>query len=62
MRLFYGLIIVFISAYIMEETKQFITDIVVLSIDKSITNYFRKYNRGYFRSLNRKSIAGFITI
>jgi hypothetical protein len=60
MRLFYGLIIVFISAYITEEISPFIADVNYLFISKSIINYMLRCNREYFRPLNREFITGFI--
>jgi hypothetical protein len=58
--MFCGLIILFITSYNTEEINQLITDVFTQPISKSITNYMLKYNRGYFKLLGRKSIAGFI--
>jgi hypothetical protein len=59
MRLFLGLINIFITVYNLEGINPSITDVIFLSICKFITNYIKEYNTRYFRLLNRKFITGF---
>jgi hypothetical protein len=61
MRLFIGLISIFITVYNMEGINLSITDVIFLSICKFITNYIKEYNRRYFRLLNREFIKEFIS-
>jgi hypothetical protein len=60
MRLFCGLISLFIIVYNIAVINPFITDIIAQSRTKSITNHLLKLSRGYFRIMNRGFITEFI--